>query len=253
MVMSSSWLEMACSAAMRARSSPLAWPTAISAAPPSDMIVRTSAKSRLIKPGTVISSEMPWIPWRSTSSATRKACCRLARLSTICSSRSLGMTISVSACSLSLAMPDSADWMRREPSKVKGRVTTPMVSAPTSLAIWATMASPAGAGAAAHAGGDEDHIGAFEHFVQLLGRFLGRLAAHLRVAARTQAAGQLFADAHAGGGPGQVQRLGIGVDCHEIDALQALVDHAIDGIAATASNAHDFDAGKGFELIGLGT
>ena len=51
MVMSSSWLEMACSAAVLARSSPEPRPTAISAAPPSDMIVRTSAKSRLIKPG----------------------------------------------------------------------------------------------------------------------------------------------------------------------------------------------------------
>ena len=51
MVMSSSWLEMACSAAFLARSSPLARPTAINAAPPSDMIALTSAKSRLIKTG----------------------------------------------------------------------------------------------------------------------------------------------------------------------------------------------------------
>ncbi len=36
----------------------------------------------------------------------------------------------------------SADWMRREPSKVKGRVTTPIVSAPTSLAICATIGAP---------------------------------------------------------------------------------------------------------------
>ena len=58
-VMSSSWLEMACSAAFFARSSPVPRPTAINAAPPSDMIVRTSAKSRLIKPGIVINSEIP--------------------------------------------------------------------------------------------------------------------------------------------------------------------------------------------------
>ena len=38
------------------------FPTAMSAAPPSDMMARTSAKSRLIKPGMVISSEMPWMP-----------------------------------------------------------------------------------------------------------------------------------------------------------------------------------------------
>mgnify|MGYP003342146435 CR=1 FL=1 len=48
-------------------------PIAISAGPASDMILRTSAKSRFTIPGTVISSLMPWMPWRSTSSAIVKA------------------------------------------------------------------------------------------------------------------------------------------------------------------------------------
>jgi hypothetical protein len=30
------------------------------------MIVRTSAKSRLMRPGIVIRSVMPWTPWRRT-------------------------------------------------------------------------------------------------------------------------------------------------------------------------------------------
>ena len=47
----------------------------------------------------------------------------------------------------------------------------------------------AGAGAAAHPGGDKDHIGAFEHFVEFFGGFLGRLAADLRIAAGAEAAG----------------------------------------------------------------
>ena len=97
MVMSSNWLEMACSAAMRARSSPEALPTAINAAPPSLIMVRTSAKSRLIRPGTVMSSEIPWMPWRRTSSAILNDSFRLARLSMICSKRSLGITMRVSA------------------------------------------------------------------------------------------------------------------------------------------------------------
>jgi len=109
------------------------------AAPPSDMMARTSAKSRLIKPGTVISSEIPWMPWRRTSSAVRKDSCRVARLSTIWSRRSLGITIKVSACSFIRLMPSSADADRLAPSNVKGRVTTPMVRAPTSLAICETM------------------------------------------------------------------------------------------------------------------
>ena len=44
-----------------------------SAWPASRIVVRTSAKSRLMSPGSVISSEMPCTPWRSTSSATWKA------------------------------------------------------------------------------------------------------------------------------------------------------------------------------------
>ena len=47
------------SAACLARSSPVAKPIPISAEPASDMIVRTSAKSRLIRPGIVIRSVIP--------------------------------------------------------------------------------------------------------------------------------------------------------------------------------------------------
>ena len=53
--------------------SPVPMPIPSSAWPASRIVVRTSAKSRLIRPGSVISSEMPWTPWRSTSSATWKA------------------------------------------------------------------------------------------------------------------------------------------------------------------------------------
>ena len=48
---SSSGLETAASAAMRARSGPLATPEPIIAMPISDITVRTSAKSTLIRPG----------------------------------------------------------------------------------------------------------------------------------------------------------------------------------------------------------
>ncbi len=141
-VISNKLLEIACSAATRARSSPAALPTAISAAPPSDMIVRTSAKSRLIRPGTVINSLIPWIPCLNTSSASLKASCRLARLSAIWSNRSFGITIRVSTCSFSFVIPSSAVLRRLAPSNVNGRVTTPIVKAPTSLAIWAMIGPP---------------------------------------------------------------------------------------------------------------
>ena len=73
--------------------------------PASCMIVRTSAKSRLIRPGIVIRSVMPWTPWRRTLSASRKASRIVVRRSTIASSFSLGITISVSTSSRSRWMP----------------------------------------------------------------------------------------------------------------------------------------------------
>ena len=113
-------------------------PMPSSALPASDMIVRTSAKSRLISPGSVIRSEMPWTPWRSTSSATRNASTIDVCLSSTDSSLLFGTTISVSTSSASAATPCSACCIRREPSKPNGFVTMPTVSASSSRAMRAT-------------------------------------------------------------------------------------------------------------------
>ena len=85
---------------------------------------------------------MPWTPESSTWSALRKASSMLTARSLIDSSRSLGMTMRVSTSSRRLAMPDSAWLARRRPSKVNGRVTTPMVRAPSERAIRATTGAP---------------------------------------------------------------------------------------------------------------
>lgn len=103
----------------------------------SRMMVRTSAKSRLIMAGTAIRSLIPWMPWRSTSSAMRKASERLT-LPTVSSSLSLGMMMRVSTLVFRLVMPFAALFMRTFPSKEKGLVTTPMVSMPSSRAHSAT-------------------------------------------------------------------------------------------------------------------
>src|SRR5437763_774973 len=63
--------DTACAAASIARFSPIPMPIPSSAVPASLMIVRTSAKSRLMRPGSVTRSDTPWTPWRRTSSATR--------------------------------------------------------------------------------------------------------------------------------------------------------------------------------------
>ncbi|MNL29341.1 hypothetical protein D3C87_1510220 [compost metagenome] len=99
---------MAVRAASMARPSPWPMPMPMRAEPAEDMTDLTSAKSTLIRPGMVMMSEMPWTPWRSTSSAIWKASCIEVRFSTTCRSLSLGMMIRVSTASLRVWMPCSA-------------------------------------------------------------------------------------------------------------------------------------------------
>ena len=102
------WLEMAALAATVARFSPLACPMPMSAEPALLMIIRTSAKSVLMRPGLVMRSDMPATPLYRTSSACAKASITVSRASTIDSSRSFGTTMRVSTFSFSFAIPASA-------------------------------------------------------------------------------------------------------------------------------------------------
>ena len=106
------------------------------------MIIFTSAKSVLMRPGVVMRSVMPCTPCSRTSSAILKALSTDVFSFDTVSSRSFGMTIRVSTFSFSFWMPCSACTERRRPSKANGRVTTPMVRAPRSLAISATTGAP---------------------------------------------------------------------------------------------------------------
>src|SRR5581483_7576271 len=142
MLASSSGLEIAISAAATLRSSPRAEPMPMSADPAPDMTDFTSAKSRLMRPGVVMRSVMPCTPDSSTWSAALKASSTLTCRSEMDSSRSFGMTMSVSTSSRSRSMPASACAPRRLPSKPNGRVTTPIVSAPRDLATLATTGAP---------------------------------------------------------------------------------------------------------------
>jgi hypothetical protein len=84
---SSSGLEIAFCAASTARFSPVATPEPMIAMPISDMMVRTSAKSRLIRPCTVTRSEMPRTAWRRMSSALANAWSMLVPRPAVASSR----------------------------------------------------------------------------------------------------------------------------------------------------------------------
>ena len=99
---------MAAWAAWTARFSPSALAVPIRARPMSDMTFLTSAKSRLISPGQLIRSEIPWIACRRTSSAILNDSWRGVFRSTKESRRWLGIVISVSTWSRSSRAARSA-------------------------------------------------------------------------------------------------------------------------------------------------
>ena len=99
----------------------------------------------------------------------------------------------------------------------------------------------AGAGAAALARGDEDHVGAGEGLFDLFGVVLGGATADLGVGAGAEAAGEFATDVELDVGVAHQQRLGVGVDGDELHAAQAELDHAVDGVDAAAADADDLD------------
>jgi hypothetical protein len=97
----------------------------------------------------------------------------------------------------------------------------------------------AGAGAAAHAAGDEHQVRSLKMLEDLVPILLDRLASDFRAGARSKAARQLLADLHLDVGPRGREGLGVGIDRNELHAAEGLGDHAIDGIsAATADPDH---------------
>ena len=101
--------------------------------------------------------------------------------------------------------------------------------------------SRTGAGAAAHAGSDKDHLRALECICDLVLALLGSALADLRVCACAAALGQLGTQLHLGGSVVLGQSLLVRVHCDKFNALQAVADHAVDRVAAAAANTDHLD------------
>ena len=99
----------------------------------------------------------------------------------------------------------------------------------------------AAAGASAEAGGQKNHVRAFEGFDDFVGVFERRLAADLGIRARAESLGELAADLQLDGRLRELERLQIGVRGDEFDALDLGADHAVDGVASSAAHADHFD------------
>ena len=100
----------------------------------------------------------------------------------------------------------------------------------------------AGAGAAAEPGGDEAHMGAVEHLLDLGERFLGRGLAQLGARSGAQPLGGAAAELHDPLGRRGLQRLGVGIGGDEGHALDVARHHVGDRIAAGAADADHADS-----------
>ena len=97
--------------------------------------------------------------------------------------------------------------------------------------------SRAGAGAAAHAGGDEHHVRAGEMVADFVDHLLGGGAPDIGLRAGAEALGHLHAHLDDALGLRHGQRLGIGVGDDEVDPLKPGRDHVVDGVAASPTDA----------------
>ena len=158
--------------------------------------------------------------------------------------------MSVSTCDLSSSAAFSATSLRRAPSKLNGLVTTPMVSAPLSLAIWATTGAapePVPPPSPAVMKTMSESTSAWPIFSESSSAARWPMR---RVAAGTETAGDLVADPDLVRRIGLEQRLGVRVAGDELDAHHLGPDHPVDGVASSAADTDDADQR---EVLGIGT
>ena len=141
------------------------------------MIARTSAKSRLMSPGIVMMSLIPWTPCRRTSSTTRKASRIEVSFWTTSLSRSFGTVIRVSTWALSSSaalLGDELALVALEAERLGHDADRERALLLRELGHDRGRAGP---GTATEPGRDEHHVGVGERLGDLLGiLFRGALA-----------------------------------------------------------------------------
>ena len=193
---------------------------------------------------------MPCTPWRRTSSATRKASTIDVCLSSTLSSLLLGTTMRVSTSSASACTP----MLGGRGAAVALEAERLGHDADGQRAQLAGDARDdrrrAGARPAAGTGGDEDHVRALEQRLDAVVLLHRGLAPEIGVRAGAQPAGDLRADVQRDVGRRLLQRLQVGVDGEELDALDLGLDHAVDGVDAGPADADDAQHGLADRLGG---
>ncbi len=106
----------------------------------------------------------------------------------------------------------------------------------------------AAAGASAEAGGDENHVRAFERFNNFVSVFEGSFAADLGIRARAEPFGEFRAELQLHGSLRELERLQVGIGRDEFDAFDFGADHAVNCVASAAAHADDFNL-RGLQLL----
>ena len=95
--------------------------------------------------------------------------------------------------------------------------------------------------APAHAGGDEQHVGAVDHARDAVAVFHRRVAPDLRPSTRAETPRERRAELQLRARRRALQCLRVGVGADEIDARQTSRNHVLDRIAAATAHADDLD------------
>ncbi len=144
--------------------------------------------------------------------------------------------------------PSRRAWTARSAS---GTGATP--STPTRVRVARSSRRGPASDPSALTGGDEHHVGALERLLDLVPALVGGAVAHLGVGARTEAARELAAELELDVGVAHGERLRVGVDRDELDALEAGVDHAVHRVGAAAAHSDDlYDGQVAARFHGLG-
>ena len=98
-----------------------------------------------------------------------------------------------------------------------------------------------GPSTSAHAGGDEQHIGAFDHLRDAVLVFHCRVAPDLRTRSGAKSARQAAAELQLNWRGRALKRLRVGIRGDEFHAWQPFSDHMLHGVAAAPAHAYHFD------------
>ncbi|CAI8959447.1 hypothetical protein EMIT0194P_50105 [Pseudomonas serbica] len=98
-----------------------------------------------------------------------------------------------------------------------------------------------GTGTAAHASGDEHHVGALQDFGNALTIFESGLTTYFRVGTSAQTFGHAGTQLQDGPRANALERLGISVGADEFDAFNVALDHVIHGVAAATAYTDNFN------------